>query len=210
MIAKWVAVLLLASPAGIAAARPQQPAQEKPEQQQAQAQSQTGQHDALAAAARRTRAEQKDQPQAAKVWTNDNIPKTPGAISIVGTPAPAPAPAAAASKPAEGTAGAEGSASVDDQKAQLEKELQQTKAHLKSVQTDLDIATRTYDLDRQMFFSNPDYASDTQGAAKLKGQEGEIAAKKQEISDLQKNVDGLTEKLQNLDNASQESSKTPQ
>ncbi len=207
MTAKWVAVLLLASPAGIAAAQ-QQPAQEQPEQQQAQAQSQTGQHDALAAAARRTRAEQKGQPQAAKVWTNDNIPKTPGAISIVGTPAPAPSPAT--SKPAEGTAGVGGSSSVEDQKAQLEKELQEAKAHLKSVQTDLDIATRTYDLDRQMFFSNPDYASDTQGAAKLKGQEGEIAAKKQEISDLQKNVDGLAEKLQNLENASQGSSKTAQ
>jgi len=127
----------------------------------------------------------------------------------VGTPAPAPSPAAA-SKPAEETAGAGGSSSVDDQKAQLQKQLDQAKAHLKSVQTDLDIATRTYDLDRQTFFSNPDYASDTQGATKLKGQEGEIAAKKQEISDLQKNVDGLTEKLGNLENASQESSKTPQ
>ncbi len=44
----------------------------------------------VADAARRTRDQKKEQSKSAKVWDNDTIPKTPGAVSVIG-----PAPAAA-------------------------------------------------------------------------------------------------------------------
>ncbi|MGB9242205.1 MAG: hypothetical protein WCC03_02550 [Candidatus Acidiferrales bacterium] len=44
----------------------------------------------VADAARRTRDQKKEQSKPAKVWDNDTIPKTPGAVSVIG-----PAPAAA-------------------------------------------------------------------------------------------------------------------
>src|ERR1700722_4488281 len=52
--------------AGIAEARPRQ------------------QGDSLAEAARRAQSEKKSAPATQKVWTNENIPTTPGTISIVG------------------------------------------------------------------------------------------------------------------------------
>jgi len=210
MIAKWVAILLLASPAGLAAAQ-QQTAQAPPAQRQSQSQDQDQQNqDLLAAAARRAREEKKGQTGPTKVWDNDNLPKSPGTISVVGESS---SESGSATKSAEPTAtpgeaakgAGKNAASLEEQKAALEKELDQAKAHLKSVRTDLDIASRTYQLDQQTFYGNPNYSSDTQGADKLKSEQGEIDAKKQEVDDLQKNVDDLTAKLQELDT---ESSKT--
>lgn len=212
MITKWVAVLLLATPAGIAGA--QQPStQAKPQDQlqQSQTQDRKSQQDPLAAAAKRARAQQKSQPPTAKVWDNDNLPSTADSISVVGKSAATTQIPAGASAPTSGAQPAgKSTAGTGAAKAELEKELAQAKAHLKNVQTDLDIATRTYQLDQQMFYGKPDYASDTRGAAKLKAEESDIAAKKQEVSDVQQIVDGLNAKLQELENQSASPEKNPQ
>jgi hypothetical protein len=211
MIAKWVAVLLLASPPGLAAA--QQSSQPQPAQQQSQGQEESQQQDPLAAAARRAREQKKDQPRPAKVWDNDNIPKSPEQISILGEPAPssenAAKPADQSAAPSAAKEPEESAASIEERKAALQKELDQAKAHLKSVTTDLDIASRTYQLDQQTFYSNPNYSSDTQGADKLKNEESDIDAKKQEVADLQKNVDDLTSKLQELESEASKPDSTP-
>lgn len=214
MIGKWVAVLLLASPAGIAAA--QQPPSAKPDRQQSQTQDQTqtkGQQDPLAAAARRAREQRRSQPQATKVWDNDNLPSAPAAVSVTGTASAASTDESAAGN---GTAGEqEGSssakaASVKDQKAELQKQLTDAKAHLKSVQTDLDIATRTYELDQQTFYSSPNHDSDTDGATKLKNEQSDVDTKKQAVADAQKKVDDLNAKLQEVESQAAKSSKTPE
>jgi hypothetical protein len=213
MIAKWVAVLLLASPPCLAAA--QQPAQAQPSQKQSQTQEDSrAEQDPLAAAARRAREQKKEQPRAAKVWDNDNLPKTPGTISVVGEGSASENTEKAGAQnaaPAEAAKSApKNAAAVEEQKAALEKELAQAKAHLKSVMTDLDIASRTYRLDQQTFYSNPNYASDTEGAVKLKVEQSGIDAKKQEVDDLQKNVDNLTAKLKELNSDSSKPSQTPE
>lgn len=212
MIAKWVAVLLLASPPCLAAA--QQPAQAQPSQKQSQTQEESqAEQDPLAAAARRAREQKKEQPRPAKVWDNDNLPKTPGTISVVGEGSASEnteKAGAQSAAPAEAAKSAPKNAAVEEQKAALEKELAQAKAHLKSVNTDLDIASRTYQLDQQTFYSNPNYASDTEGAVKLKVEQGGIDAKKQEVDDLQKNVDNLTAKLKELGSDSSKPSQTPE
>lgn len=216
MIAKWVAVLLLATPAGIAGAQqPSTQAKPQDQQQQSQTQDRHPQQDPLAAAAKRAREQQKSQSPTAKVWDNDNLPSTADSISVVGksgtmvqaaegTSVPAAAANAGSQPAGKSTAG------TDAAKAEIEKELAQAKAHLKSVQTDLDIATRTYQLDQQMFYGKPDYASDLQGAAKLKAEESNIAAKKQEVDDVQQIVDGLNARLKELENQPANSEKTPQ
>lgn len=220
MIGKWVAVLLLASPAGIAAA--QQPPTAKPNQQsQAQNQSQNAaqkksQQDSLAAAARRTREQQKSQPRAAKVWDNDNLPAAPEAVSVVGSAPATPAESAEQSTnagPAEtqqGKSSQTSAASTTGRKADLQKQLDAAKAHLKSAQTDLDIATRKYQLDQQTYYSNPNYLGDRAGAAKLKNEQSDIDAKKQAVDAAQKQVDDLNAKLQDLQADSTNSSNTPQ
>ena len=213
MLGKWVAVLLLASPAGIAAAR--QPAAAKQDQQQSQAQNQSqtaaqkkAKQDPLAAAARRAREQQKSQPRATKVWDNDNLPAAPEAVSVVGATPAAPAESADQSASAgtaeaqQGKNSATSGASSSDRKADLQKQLAAAKAHLKTAQTDLDIATRKYQLDQQTYYSNPNYLSDRAGAANLKNEQSDIESKKQAVADAQKQVDALNAKLQDLDAAS--------
>lgn len=214
MIGKWVAVLLLASPAGIAAA--QQGPSTKPDQQQSQAQEQTqakDQQDPLAAAARRAQEQQKNQPRATKVWDNDNLPPTGLAVSVVGTGSTAASDQGAR---ASGTndrqerPSAAKAASTKDQKADLQKQLDDAKTHLKSVQTDLDIATRTFQLDQQTFYSNPNHDSDTTGATKLKNEQSDVDAKKQEVAEAQKTIDDLNAKLQDLESENAKTSNRPQ
>jgi hypothetical protein len=212
MTAKWVAVLLLASPAGIAASQ-QQPAPAKQDQQQSQAPDQTkssDQQDPLAAAASRAREQQKAQPRTTKVWDNDNLPNVSGGVSVVGTAATGstegPTSVAAA---APGSGGPAKSEPAEDRKAALQKQLDDAKAHLKSVKTDLDIATRTYQLDQQSFYSNPNYQSDTEGADKLKSEQSDIDSKRQEVADAEKKIDDLNSKLQDLQSEAAKPSKTP-
>ncbi|HTX16778.1 MAG TPA: hypothetical protein VMD77_15865, partial [Candidatus Baltobacteraceae bacterium] len=74
-LAKWGLAILLASPLAMV---PGAPAQSQDSAQSGQ------QQDSLAAAARRAREQKKDEPKAAKVWDNDNIPSSPGTVSVVG------------------------------------------------------------------------------------------------------------------------------
>ncbi|HKT89292.1 MAG TPA: hypothetical protein VJQ59_12695, partial [Candidatus Sulfotelmatobacter sp.] len=62
----------------------------------------------------------------------------------------------------------------------------------------------------QTFYSNPNYSSDTQGADKLKNEQSEIDAEKQEVDDLQKNVDALAAKLKELDSEAAKPAENPE
>src|SRR6202167_5530349 len=74
-IAHWGLGILLVMPVGIAAGRAQAPSQEAPA---------PAPTDALAAAAKAAREAKKDQAKPARVWNDDTIPKSNGAISVVG------------------------------------------------------------------------------------------------------------------------------
>lgn len=229
-IGKWGLLLLVAGPC-TAYALPghhgpgqQQTAQQSSDQTQRQSQGQA-QTDALAEAARRAREQKKQEPKAAKVWDNDNIPTTPGSISILGESGSldqtgANSSAAKQEKPSEtegaaakgeNNAGSGASAQdVEEQKAALTKQLEKAKEHLQSVSTDLDILSRKYALDQQMYYGKPDYSSDAEGAAVLKAEEGQIASKKEEVADAQKQVDDLTAKLKELEEEPANQTNAPQ
>lgn len=235
--AKWGVVFLLAawavpfgSAQGKAAGGQQQEGQtaQQPSQQTQQGQQASGQEqgqkqeDALAEAARQAREKKAQQPKAAKIYDNDNLPKE-GSISVVGegkaaenavaTPPKAEAPTteapASEAAPAAQPASGEKPAADEGQKAKLEKELADAKERLQSEMTDLDIATRKLALDQQTYYGKPNFAADEVGAAALKVEEGVVASKKQEVADAQKQVDDLTEKLKDLDSDSAKPS-TPQ
>jgi len=161
------------------------------------------QNDPVADAARRAENAKKTAPSNQPVWTNDNIPKTPGAISIVGTVQPAAADSAsansAASAPAKTPAAADKSAkpaaSDTEKQAAVKSDLDAAKIELNTVTTDLDILTRKQTLDSASYYGKPDYASDTDGAAQLKDEQDAVDAKKQEVADAQKKVDDLQSQL---------------
>ncbi|MGH9701234.1 MAG: hypothetical protein ACRD5R_13830 [Candidatus Acidiferrales bacterium] len=175
--------------ATVAAARQSaqaQPPAQSSSSQTAQSNPQTSQESPLAAAARRAREEKKEQPQTKtpRVWDNDNIPSIPSNLNVVGSSDSAGASAAQASD--QGNAPAE---PVD--KDAVGKDLAAAKDHLQTLQTDLDLLQRTFTLDQQSYYGKPDYASDADGAAKLKGEQTSIDAKQQEIEDAQKKIGDL-------------------
>jgi hypothetical protein len=155
------------------------------------------QDDPLADAARRAQAEKKTQPTAKKVWTTDDIPRTPGDISIVGILATPPATDKAAT-PAGVPDKAAKPAGSGRSRATIQSELDTAKLDLNTATTDLDILTRKRTLDSQSYYGKPDYASDTEGAAQLKDEQDEIDAKKQQVDDAQKKVNDLQEELNAL------------
>ncbi|MFZ3217170.1 MAG: hypothetical protein WA192_14025 [Candidatus Acidiferrales bacterium] len=196
-IAHWGLGILLALPTGFAAGQSQAPAQSAPTPAPATA-------DSLAAAAKQARDAKKDQAKPARVWDNDSVPKADAAISVVGQ-GPAQAdrdnPAAATDDNANATAPAgDGSNAATDGsapaapgpgRAALDGDIANAKEKLSTIKVDLDLLQRTYTLDAQMYYGKPDYSTDTDGAAKLKDEQDQIAAKQQEMDDQQKKIDDL-------------------
>jgi hypothetical protein len=199
-IVHWGLGILLVMPMGIAAGQAQPPSQEAPT---------PAPSDPLAAAAKAAREAKKDQAKPARVWNEDTIPKSNGAISVVGqTPADDADNAAAAgdvanaTAPTTGSAGAGGGAAAGaGNRGALGTSIQNAKDKLATIKVDLDLLQRTYTLDSQMYYVKPDFASDTAGAAKLKDEQDQIAAKQQEMDEQQKKIDDLEAELAKLPEA---------
>jgi hypothetical protein len=188
-IAHWGLGILLVMPMGVALGQAQ------PQDAQAPPPAQT---DALAAAAKQAREAKKDAPKPARVWNDDNVPKNDSAISVVGkTGDEADAAAAAAAANAAANAPAGGAAGTPN-RATIERNIANAKEKLATIKVDLDLAQRTYTLDSQMYYVKPDYASDLDGAAKLKDEQDVIAAKQQEMDEEQKKIDDMNAELGKL------------
>jgi hypothetical protein len=182
-IAIWGLAILLASLVGTADA-----------QQQTQEQAENS----IAAAARRARENKKEHAKPTKVWDNDNIPTSAASLSVVGKAPPADNSANQPANVPPGSAapGAANSASADaSKKSAVEADLAAAKERLQTLQNDLDIAQRKITLDRQVYYSKPDYAADKAGAATLEDEQSQLEAKRQEVADAKKRVADLEEKL---------------
>jgi hypothetical protein len=141
----------------------------------------------VAEAARRAREQKKTSPKPARVITEDDVkPAAPDAAPASGFPAPIPAPGVADNPPAAqapaGGSAAEGSKDEKDQKDS--KEVAQLKEQLKQAQSDLDLMQRELALAQDTYFSNPDYAHDTAGKAKLDAQKQQMGDKQEEVARL--------------------------
>jgi hypothetical protein len=182
-IAKWGLAILLASLVGTADG-----------QQQTQEQAENS----IAAAARRARENKKEHAKPTKVWDNDNIPTSAASLSVVGKAPPADNSANQPANVPPGSAapGAANSASADaSKKSAVEADLAAAKERLQTLQNDLDIAQRKITLDRQVYYSKPDYAADKAGPATLEDEQSQLEAKRQEVADAKKRVADLEEKL---------------
>lgn len=188
--AKLGLALLLVSSGAAAAIAQEAPA---PDQSAGAAQ-----QESLADAARRAQAQKQEQPAAPKVWDNDSISSVPGNVSVVGQEG---AGAGANDQNAQQAAGQNGAAPTPEQKAAIQSELSDAKAKLDSLKGDLDIAQRKYGLDEQTYISNPNHEMDKSGAAALQSEKDDIAAKQQEIADLQKKIEDMQAQASTPDNS---------
>ena len=187
-LAHWGLAILLAAPANLALARQQTDQQD----------------DALAAAARHAREQKKQQAKSTKVWTNDDVPKNPGSVSVVGqldltSAAPKSDDAAG---PEKQTTSAEAPAAkgptLADKKSSIQEQLLAAKENLQTLQNDFDILQRKFTLDQQTYFGKPDYPSDKAGAAALKDEQDQLDAKQQEMMDTQTKIADLQAQLNTL------------
>jgi hypothetical protein len=182
--AHWGVLMLLLAPARAAVAR----------QQTVQPQ------DPVAEAARRAREQKQQQAKATKVWNNDNIPKSPDGLSVIGqasseNQSTSADSSANAQKPAASGDEKKAAPAAAGQKSALESDLTAAKEGLQTVQNDLDILQRKYTLDQQMYYGKPNYAADKAGAANLQDEQDQIDAKQQEMTAAQQKIADLQAKL---------------
>jgi hypothetical protein len=205
-----LAMLLALGLGGVAAA-----------QDNSQGAGQSSTADPLAAAARQARQERKEQPKAAKVYTNDNLP-TNATISFVGsepsasapaakdanTPSAAKAPAAAQNAQTSATPSLAAAAKMtpEQKKAADEAALVAAKQQLESAKKDLDIQQRKFALDQQSYLGNPNHDSDKTTAAALETEQDDVTAKRDEVDAAQKVVNDLEIRLGTSPTASDNSS----
>jgi hypothetical protein len=180
----------------------------------AAAQEANQQQTSLGDVARRLRAQKKDQAKPARVWDNDNIPKTPSAVSIVGQAAlppdqPTPATSEESKQSADESgkptttvpaeqpaAGAE--AGKQPEIAAAEAALAEAKAKLQGLRSDLDLLERQLKLDQDQYYGKPDFASDTEGKAKLDAEAAQVDSKRLEVTAAEQKVSELQSKLDEL------------
>ncbi len=144
--------------------------------------------------ARRLRAEKRPVNQSAKVWTNENIPANPFAISVFGPPPPPPEPVPsvdAATTPKK-----------DKTLTDLEAELAQAQEQLATLEKETDLAKRDYALQQQAFYNNPLSSQDTDGQAKLVDAQAQIDSKAQDVEKAKAHVAELQQKVDEMKKAS--------
>lgn len=151
----------------------------------AQDQSTANQEPSVADAARKARAEKKNEPAPQKVWTDDNIPKTPHQAEGKGEGA-----AGEGEKAAENAAPAAGD--DDKKKAELEAQWRQkfADAHKKLDldQKELDNMQQTLGLKETQYYSDPNTAMREQYQYPS-GRGGEINDLKKRIEDKKKEIE---------------------
>ncbi len=151
------------------------------------------QDDSVAAAARRAqekKAQQASATKPAKVWDNDNLPDTPGAINVIGQGTPAPAAGNDAAAPP-----AESAATSAANKSALEGSLASAKASLANLKADLDVAQRKYVMDQSTYYGKTNYAADRDGAAALASEKADIDDKQEQVTAAEKQLAELQSKV---------------
>jgi hypothetical protein len=169
-------------------------------------QSQDTQSESVADAARRAREKKKAaEKQPAPVITDDVLKRSAPASPEANEPAPAPsseaspaAPPAADSKGAANPATAPGAPASDaDQKTQASGELASLKQQLADAQKNLELLQRDLSLQQDTYISNPDHSHDTAGKAKLDAMLQQVAEKQIDVDALKTRFAALQESLKN-------------
>ena len=171
------------------------------------AQSQDDSSQSVAEAARKAKERKKTAPKENRVITDDTLKLRPASSDFNGAPpagtvinttptVAAGDSAAASTEGATAAKPADSSTAVADQKKKTEAAAAaaKTKELLAQAQTQLDILKRELALDSDSFFSNPDYAHDAKGKAKLDDLKRLIGDKQTSVEELKRQLTELAEK----------------
>jgi len=147
----------------------------------------------LGTSAKQARAEKGPVAPGKKVWTNDNLPTNPFAISIVGPPAPAEEkPVTDKTKTDEKSADAkEMPKSQQEMEAQLAKELEK----LALAEKQYDLSKRDFALQQQAFYANAKANQDDAGQAQLAEVQKQLDAMLADLEKLRAHVTELRTKV---------------
>jgi len=150
----------------------------------------------LGEVAKRARAQKQGAPTAKKVWTNDNIPTNPSAISVVGPP-PAEEKADAdeeAKSEKKATASGEKPKSLKEMEAELAKAQEKLALHEK----ELDLSKRDAALQQQAFFADPRANQNDAGQAQLAEAQKHLDTMQQDLEKERASVAELLLKVEAL------------
>jgi hypothetical protein len=151
----------------------------------------------LGTVAKQARAEKPPAPPAKKVWTNDNLPTNPFAVSVVGPPQPLPdeKPAADETK-ADEKSGAAAAKETPKSQGELESQLKKEIEALALAEKEYDLSKRDFALQQQAFYANALANQDEAGQAQLAevqkqldAMQAELEKKRAHVAELQAKVD---------------------
>jgi hypothetical protein len=149
----------------------------------------------LGTVAKQARAEKPSAPAGKKVWTNDNLPMNPFAISVVGPPQPLldEKPAADETK-ADDKSGA--AKETPKSQPEMESELKKAVEALALAEKEYDLSKRDFALQQQAFYANAMANQDEAGQAQLAevqkqldAMQAELEKKRAHVAELQAKVD---------------------
>jgi Na+-transporting NADH:ubiquinone oxidoreductase subunit NqrC len=149
----------------------------------------------LGTVAKQVRAEKPAAAAGKKVWTNDNLPTNPFAISVVGPPQPPPDEKPAADE-VKGDEKAGTAKETPKSQAEMESELKKEIEALALAEKEYDLSKRDFALQQQAFFANAMANQDEAGQAQLAevqkqldAMQAELEKKRAHVAELQAKVD---------------------
>jgi hypothetical protein len=158
--------------------------------------SQGQQQPPLGTVAKQVRAEKKPAPAGQKVWTNDNLPTNPFAISVVGQPLPEEKSTADEAKADDKPKAApkEAPKTLTGMEAELKKAQDALALHEK----EFDLSKRDAALQQQAFYADPRANQDDAGQAQLAEAQKHLDAVQQDLEKERTRVAELQAKVDEL------------
>jgi len=148
--------------------------------------------DPLVEAARKAREAQKNAPKASAVFTNDNIPATPGAVSVVGSAAPEASSKQSSSSDKTTGAGQANSSPKNDE-ATWRKKFADARQKLAQDQTELSVLQRESDQLQLQYYPDPTKA------LMQSVDRSDIVKKQKAIDDKKKQIDADQQAISTLE-----------
>lgn len=177
----------------------------------ATAQPQSQQNESVADAARRARQQKKVAPKQDRVWDNDTLPTNGAGVNIVGPTSPAAEAPSSENVPVVRTASTPAASSaspasndpqaIEKQRIETTAAMNELKDQLIEAQKVLDVAQRSFDLQRDTYYSKTNFAEDRAGKARLDAMQADILAKQAAVETLKAKLAALEDKLRALPQA---------
>jgi chromosome segregation ATPase len=153
-------------------------------------------HPSVAEAARQARQAQEHAPKGVKLYTNDNLPRASGGISVVGAPAAEPAAKFSAKKGPLGPEEKKRAAVEEKGAAYWHNRFAETRGKLAQAESELAALERKMGRLQLQYYADPNKALEQQYTrSDIREQQAKIAAKQEEIDGLHRQLNRLEDEL---------------